>query len=273
MLQVKSVPDPYTLFLDSRYYGSYMTTQSSSAAGYNRPPITEAVIGITFSSPLDSSQLTAATAKLQANYPHKQDVTTVGVSVAINSANPEENKANFEPRIGHRLSTDDQTQLAVLWPDAFSLSQLAPYQDWEAFIARFERDWQILKRVLGFREIKRIGVRYINRIDIPSDGDSVKHEQFLSIYPQLPSLINVVDAYAVQTLVHLDDIDCNLTINSANVPSPVLGFISFVLDIDISSDKPPQSDADIIELLNRIRAKKNDVFEACITDHSRKLFQ
>lgn len=250
-----------------------MIDLTSSKAEYTRPPITEAVIGITFSNPLDSSQLTSATAKLQVNYPHKQNVTTVGVSVAINSANPEENKADLKPSIGHRLSTDDQTQLVVLWPDSFSLSQLAPYQGWDAFVTRFERDWQVLKRELGFREIKRIGVRYINRIDIPAEGNSIKHEQFLNIYPQLPSLINIVGAYAIQTLVHLDEIDCQLTINSANVPSPILGYISFVLDIDIYSEKPPQNDAGIVDLLNRIRVKKNAVFEACITDHSRKLFQ
>lgn len=248
-------------------------TDPTSSEEYPRPPITEAVIGITFSNPIDSSQLASASAKLQANYPHKQDVTTVGVSVAINSSNPEENKADFNPRIGHRISTDDQTQLAVLWPDSFTLSQLAPYQGWDVFIQRFERDWRILKKLFGFQEIKRIGVRYINRIDIPVESGLVKHEQFLNIYPCLPDLLGSVDAYAVQTLAHPDDIDCQLVINSANVPSPLLGFISFVLDIDIYSDKPPQNDADIIDLLNRIRAKKNDVFEACITEHARKLFQ
>lgn len=80
--------------------------------------------------------------------------------------------------------------------------------------------------------------------------------------------------YGVQVRLPLPDIQCNLTINSGAVPSPLLDHGSFLLDIDIAMESnPPQKDADINELLERIRNKKNAVFEACITDRARELFQ
>ena len=54
---------------------------ASTEITYVRPPITEAVIGITFSSPMDSKKLVRVNKALQKYYPHKQDVYTVNYSV------------------------------------------------------------------------------------------------------------------------------------------------------------------------------------------------
>ncbi len=243
---------------------------ASTEIKYARPPITEAVIGITFSSPMDSKKLVRVNKALQKYYPHKQDV----YSVEFNMIDVVENKTNPEKTLGHRLSTDDQTQLVVLWPNSITLSQLAPYQGWGNFIERFERDWSALKKILGFQQISRIGVRYINRIDIPAKAPVTEHEQFLNIYPKMPDILNPLEAYAMQASVTLKDINCQLTINTARVPSPLLEHVSFVIDTDIFSDKnPPQSDSDLIKLLNNIRTTKNQVFEACISQPARSLFQ
>lgn len=252
-----------------------MTETVSTEVVYARPPITEAVIGVTFSSPMDSTQLASVTNAFKKNYPHKQDVTAFDdLSLVFNAKDAGGNKANVKLKHGHRFSTDDQTQLIVLWPNSFTLSQLAPYQGWGNFIKRFERDWGALKRILGFQQISRVGVRYINRIDIPATADVVEHELFLNIYPKMPDILNPLDAYAIQASVTLKDINCQLTINTASVPSPILGHVSFVIDTDIFSEQnPPQSDIDLIKLLNNIRAKKNQVFEACISQPARSLFQ
>ena len=252
-----------------------MTEPASSEIVYARPPITEAVIGITFSSPMDTKQLASVNNALQKHYPHKQDVSNFDdLSLVINTKEAGGNKANLKMKLGYRLSTDDQTQLIVLWPNSFTLSQLAPYQGWGNFIERFERDWGTLKKILGFQQISRIGVRYINRIDIPASAPVIEHEQFLNIYPKMPDILNPLEAYALQASVTLKDINCQLTINTASLPSPLLEHASFVIDADISSDKnPPQSDSDLIKLLNNIRTKKNQVFEACISQPARSLFQ
>ncbi len=251
-----------------------MTEIASTEITYVRPPITEAVIGITFSSPMNPKKLASVNKALRKHYPHKQDVPSFNFSLELNIVDVGENKTNLNQTLGHRLSTDDQTQLVVLWPNSITLSQLAPYQGWGNFIERFERDWGALKKIMGFQQIARIGVRYINRIDIPATAPVIEHEQFLNIYPKMPDILKPLEAYAMQASVTLKDINCQLTINTANVQSPILEHVSFVIDTDISSvNNPPQSDSDIIKLLNNIRTKKNQVFEACISQPARILFQ
>lgn len=247
-----------------------MTNPEQPLLSYDRPPITEAVIGITFSSPIKEAELLSVKNKLLTHYPDHQLIQHYDVNVDLSN----KPTTTLNEHVGHRLSTRDMTELLLIQPATFSLSQLAPYPGWDIFLEHFVRDWATWKRVIGFRQITRIGVRFINRIDIPVTGSRIEYEDFLNIYPKLPSGFDLIEAYAVQISKDLDDIGCHLKINTAAVPSPILGFSSFVVDIDISKETSvPQSDNDIYKLLGQIRTKKNDVFEACVSDRSRGLFQ
>ncbi|MBI5910036.1 MAG: TIGR04255 family protein [Betaproteobacteria bacterium] len=241
---------------------------------YKHPPITEAVIEISFAMPMDSSEVDKVSNKFRSHYPQNQKVQNVKVAVRLPAGQKETPKAKFNREAGHRRSSSDMTELLVLWRSAFVVSQLAPYPGWDAFFQRFVRDWKVWKRVMGFQPIGRLGVRYINRIDLPLSGHVVEHETFLNVYPKLPDILGPVGAYAVQAVLPIEDIGCRLTLNSAVVPAPILGHASFVIDQDIAKEVDlPQSDEAIYELLNEIRVRKNNVFEACISDRARELFQ
>ena len=225
---------------------------------------------------MDSAEFDKVSDKFGSHYPQHQRVESVKVAVLLPAGQKDIPKAEFDREVGHWRSSSDMTQLLVLWRSAFVVSQLAPYPGWDAFFQRFVRDWKVWRRVMGFRTISRIGVRYINRIDIPVSGPVVEHETFLNVYPKLPDIdiLGSVEAYAVQAVLPIEDIGCRLTLNSAVVPAPILGHVYFVIDQDIAKEiDPPQRDKAIYELLNEIRVRKNNVFEACISDRARELFQ
>jgi len=241
---------------------------------YKRPPITEAVIAISFGARMDPRNLEKADGSFAKLYPEHQDTRNLNVELVMPpraDLAPGTNIKNDE--IGHRRSSDDQTQIVIIWPSSFVFSQLAPYPGWGEFFARFARDWVLLKSAVGYRRISRVGVRYINRIDIPIKGDLIYHEEFLNIYPRLPEELGSVFAYGIQTQLAYPEIDGRITINSASVPSPLLAHSSFLFDQDIYKENNiPQNDEGLYNLLNEIHTKKNAVFEACITDRARELF-
>jgi len=71
----------------------------------------------------------------------------------------------------------------------------------------------------------------------------------------------------------MNDVDAQLMINTGVMPSPLLNYTSFLIDIDIGrTHDVPQRDEEIFEFLTSIRDKKNMIFEACITDRARELF-
>jgi uncharacterized protein (TIGR04255 family) len=240
---------------------------------YKQPPITEAVIEIRFAVPNEDATIAKASADFKSHYPQENTVTNVAVQLYLPTGPEIKTAAQTLEKSGYRRSSTDQTQLLLLWPDNFVISQLAPYPGWDAFFERFSRDWEIWKRAIGYRKISRIGVRYINRIDIPLSGPFLQYEQFLNIYAHLPESLGPVSSYAVQAQMPLPKIGCKLTLNSGIVPSPVLRHVSFVFDQDIGNEEtPPQNDEGIYKLLNEIRVKKNSVFESCVTDQARRLF-
>lgn len=246
-------------------------------AEYQHAPITEAVIEIKFASPVKDADLEKVGADYKAHYVQEQPVSSylLGVGLPVKKG-VRPVIADCDEKVGRRLLSKDATQCLMLWPTSFMVAQLAPYRNWEDFFGRFTRDWEIWKKAIGYKEIVRVGVRYINRIDIPTTDPVVEHEKYLSIYPHLPNRFETVVAYATQVQIHLAEIDCLLTINSSSLPpqaAPVLGKASFFVDIDIANEtKPPQKDEELFELLGKIRKEKNTVFEACVTDVARELF-
>ncbi len=246
-----------------------MVTSESISQAYSSPPITEAVISVVFDSNINKKTIDSANVKFQRYYSKSDSLSHVNVNLDM---------ANHQSKIdqqdsGYRLSTEDMTQLLLLQESSFTVSQRAPYPGWDVFFDRFVRDWKVWKRVVKHKKIKRIGVRYINRLDIPAEEATVVDEEYLNFYPKIPEVFSPLIGYKLQCALPLESGTSQLQLNSAVVPSPLLGHISIILDQDIIRlVDVPQKDEDIFKLLSDIRHQKNEVFESCITEKARRLF-
>lgn len=245
---------------------------------YEHPPITEAVIGINFVDSVGEDDILTLKAKLSENYPihHLVENLNLRVEVGVGADNKKTANTEVVPETINRLASADMTELLVLSPKSVIVSQLAPYPGWDDFFGRFTRDWKTIRRVLGYKPVLRLGVRYINRIDIPCAPDNdliVDHETYLNLYPTVTDKFGPLNAYAIQAEVFMEDLKCKLTLNSAAVPSPLLNTASFLIDLDIAREVDvPQKDEDILTLIEQIRVRKNEVFELSVTDSARVLF-
>ncbi len=240
---------------------------------YPRPPIIEAVVGITFSHPIKDSVLATVDRRFAKYYPaHLENEHTSLLVNRIIGADARPVSSVQEQSIwGHRRMSSAMDEIAVLMPDSLTVSQLAPYSGWEAFLARLQRDLALYKRPGIAREISRIGVRYINRVDIAASGNVVEHERYLNLYPRVPPELGHIVGYNMQTTFNLANIGCEATLNTAPVPSPTLGHASFILDIDVyKTAHLPMNDVGILSLLGQMRVEKNRIFEVCITQQARE---
>jgi uncharacterized protein (TIGR04255 family) len=176
---------------------------------------------------------------------------------------------------GVKLSSSDRTDIALFRTHSFGCSRLAPYLGWEKFQPRAVRDWDILRKTVGPIELSRIGVRYINRIDVPvTPGTLIRVNDYLNVWPGSPDdLGEFPTGYTMQILRPLGIDDCGLVLNSGIVPSPLIGFASFLLDLDVYREKDlPRRDDKLWALIEQIRHHKNRIFESCVTDQARALF-
>jgi uncharacterized protein (TIGR04255 family) len=172
----------------------------------------------------------------------------------------------------YKLRSADASDTLMLQPNILAVSRLPPYPGWEVVAERFARDFQDCRPLLGNPQLVRVGVRYINRIDVPAPGP-IRVEDFLRFFPHLADRDEQMSNYAMQVVLPIAGGAYNATLNSATVPSPMIGHHSFIVDIDISREGnlPRKLDA-LLGLLEEIREHKNQIFESCITDQSRALF-
>jgi len=240
---------------------------------YKQPPITEAVIEIRFAHPHEKSKIEKFIKKIKGTYADYQKSISYKLDIDISNIQQNEPKAKAIQQLVHRFSSEDMTQQLLLNESSFVVSQLAPYCGWNDFIGRFIRDWKVWKKCLGFNEIKQIGVRYINRLDIPVPEPTIDSSQYVNIYPEIPEILGPNSSYAIQATIPIDELKSVLALNSAVVASPLLDHMSLVIDQDIvKTVELPQNDESIYSFLNEVHTKKNSVFESCITDKARELF-
>lgn len=240
---------------------------------YPKPPITEAVIDIQFETPVDGELVKRAVSRFTKAYPNEEVLKNIEFQFDVDPENKRA-KARFDEKLViNKRTSSDHSEIALLSPAALTISQLAPYPGWGDFFGRFVRDWKEWKASVGYRKIKRIGVRYINRLDIPAADGQINMMNYIRLYVHTPDAVGPQEIFGAQVETTLEDKSV-LHINIASMSSPLIDHLSLLLDIDvIRLQDVPQSDADLLAYVEQARITKNTIFESCITDASRGLFQ
>lgn len=239
---------------------------------YPKAPITEGVIHLRVAGVATADEQQKVVHRLTKHYPHSNPlqefslrIDTTGGEVAVDQ----------KPQ-GFRLNTNDQTDVVLVFPDGIAAARLAPYQGWEYLRDRARVAHEEWRRSTAHRAVTRIGIRYLNRIDIPLNGVSqVDLATYLAFRPQIPEIgIGPIVGYMVQATLATDTPLWSASIASTIVtPPPLLNHVSLMLDIDVfRTEQIPGNEAELWRTIDDARLIKNRVFERCITDESRKLF-
>jgi uncharacterized protein (TIGR04255 family) len=174
---------------------------------------------------------------------------------------------------GFLFASADKKQLFQARGDGFTVHRLAPYQGWEPFRDEARRLWDIYKQTARARKVTRAAVRCLNRLDLPSPV--VEMKDYLRTSPEVsPDLPQGLAGFFMELSIPLEDIKSTLLLREKVVPPVEPGVVSVVLDIDLfRSDEIPTDDAGLWALIESFRTRKNEVFEACITNRVREVIQ
>lgn len=244
------------------------------AQSYSHPPITEAVIEIRFAGDMDDRLLARVSNGFAPRYPGQKILKNLQVQVNVTDPSKQPTAQIAAGARVYRRASPDETELVLITRSSLIISQLADYPGWELFFERFKEDWNNWKREVGYQKIIRVGMRYINRLDLPADGKVVDHEGYLNLSVRSPDGLGPTVLYAAQVIFRSDRVGGLIAINTGVVPSPLESHLSIMLDIDLGRDRDvPQNDPALLALLQDFRHEKNRVFESCITDRARELFR
>ncbi|MBD8898360.1 TIGR04255 family protein [Rhodanobacter sp. DHG33] len=243
---------------------------------YRNAPIVEAVIDlrVRFGAEPTFDALKRAAATLKQRFPIQEDLAQVQLALKLGEVAKKKASSNLgQRRIGVRLHTGDNSRVLQFQQGGFAYSHLAPYTDWATFRAEALECWGIYKRLFKPTAVVRYAVRFINRISVPNGWSDCS--LFTSLYPCVPQALgDPLDRYFMQLSLPQSQVARNaqLIINSTLAEGNQLGGAALMLDFDLFAPTELDTDSDEVwQHLDAFRVRKNEVFEACITDHTRGL--
>lgn len=241
---------------------------SREARRYAHAPITEAVIDIRIQ-PVDGvglDRIAVVHQREAERYPKRADRVESRFVLTGGSAS-----SLTQGIAGYLCRSTDGKQVFQSRLDGFTFSRLAPYESWEAFRDEAHRLWQVYLSVVTPCAVTRLGVRYINRLDLPLPVTDF--EDYVRTVPRVaPGLPQALSGYYMQVQIPQTDLDAVLILNEGVVQPPSPEFASVVLDIDLYRNVMLRAeDPEVWSILEQFRWRKNEVFEACITDATRRL--
>ena len=242
---------------------------------YSKPPIVEAVIEFRLGEPLSARLVAKVSRKLKGGYGTTKERKEV--TVQLNVEHPENHHRSEATVFEH--ASNDQTDVLVVKPTNLVWSRRAPYEGWYNFVARVRREMHVALDVIGVRRPVRIGLRYINRIDVPGDGpvpstSTFRYEDYITINLTLPARIDPIGGYLWRIEREFPEHALVATLQSATLVPELPDMMSFLLDIDVfTNGETPNRIDDIFAKLEDMRNLKNELFELSVSDLARKGFK
>ncbi len=120
--------------------------------------------------------------------------------------------------------------------------------------------------------INKIGLRFVNRIDLPDEVSAENLSDYLSVVPhvKLPLEANIKN---ILSRVHVEANSLNGYISFSNISGPIQQIEAVILDIDTWKDQDLAIDSQSIwQNFSQLRDFKNKLFLESLTDKCLTLF-
>ncbi len=237
---------------------------------YKSPPVIEALCEFRFiNKHWDMTMPGLFYQKVREEFPTITEKNVV--EMLVNEQQPgQEVHGVMTPRI--QFMNKNESALLQLGPGILVVNCLRPYPSWPAFKDLIFQTLTQYKQVASTVELERIGLRYINKIDLPLETET--RTQF-NYYPHLPKLpANEARNFLLRT--ELDFVQPNgvLVLTLATVPSEKDDIKSLVLDLDFVSQGADRLSFETVKSwVETAHHNIETAFEASIVDSLRATFE
>jgi uncharacterized protein (TIGR04255 family) len=239
---------------------------------YRVPPLVEAVCELGFDSEQDWDWTIPGLLyeRIQAEFPAKEQRNVLEVQF---EARPGDDvKQNVKGGIARmRFLRSDGSALVQVGPNMLSISHLRPYRDWPTFRDIIDRVLEHYRAVADPEQITKVGLRYINRLEIPEASFQI--EDYLTAVPVVPDPVpQEFGPFSMQVLIPLRDIDAGMLIRTGSI-EPVGGKTALLLDMDVITRPGAALDfGGLGDWMDKAHTAIEATFEACLGPRARELF-
>lgn len=240
---------------------------------YKNPPVLEALCEFQFipKQPWDLTVPGLIYERVKENFPDKQQQIGIGLQLRPTEKGIEHKVEPAPPRI--QFFKSDKTALIQVAPDLLVVNQLKPYPTWSKFKPMIIDSFNVYKDVANPKGFRRIGLRYINNLNFSTEEIELK--DYFKYYPFVPDNIpKPLGSFLTRVEFPYENGKENLILSLGSILSQKQNNTSLVLDIDYAMISPEYISFDNIpEWLEKAHERIENIFESCITDKLRNIFE
>ena len=241
---------------------------------YRKPPVVEALCEIYFAGSIwDDTIPGAFYERIKHEFPKKQQREIQQAQITLGQGTASAGVQTLPPRI--QFVSQSGNKMVQVAENLLVVNQLRPYrhfEEWERAVYVALKEY---KSAASPQRVSRIGIRYINRIEIP--GTRVSMEDYFTIYPQLSkSLGNTHRSFLVRVEVPQADQGHTvlITFGSSEPPQAIGDKLLFMLDLyDIAELNIPPNESEVRAQIRQAHGNVGRAFEDSITDRLRVLLE
>jgi uncharacterized protein (TIGR04255 family) len=239
---------------------------------YRNPPVIEALCEFRFepSAPWDLAIPGLVYEKIREGFPKRRQAKVFEVSLA---AGPTGVEQRVLPTDRMQFLREDEKALIQVDRDLLAVNHLRPYPTWQEFLPLIRQGFDAYRQVASPKGVRRIGVRYINRIEIP--GQRLELEDYFEFRPFVGlNLPQEFGPFIVGIQASFENSRDSLRLQMASAAIEAPDTVAFMLDLDYHLSQPGQVLLDnVFEWMEVAHRHVEEVFEACITSRLREMFE
>ncbi len=239
---------------------------------YKNPPIIETLCEFQFEPgpPWDLAIPGLVYEEVRDDFPKRRQVRAIETNILTG---PESVEQQVRTTDRMQFLREDERVLIQVGLNMLAVNHLRPYPTWSEFLPLIRRGFEAYCEAAGPEGIRRIGLRYINRIEIP--GQCIELEDYFEFRPFVgPQLPQDFGPFIVGIQVPYEDPGGTLRLQLANASIKTPDTVAVMLDLDYFLVRPGEVPLDhVFEWVDVAHSRVEVAFEACITDRLRQMFE
>lgn len=244
---------------------------------YNNSPIIESICEFRFTEDTDWDITVPGLIfeDIKTEYPHKEQRMTQETSISPPTAESNKMKSQIKKSDIAVFYKEDKRSLIQIGPRILSTSRLKPYNTWASFKNQIAYAFEKLNGRVDPKGCQRIGLRYINKINIPMKQNKVTLENYFEFRPYCgPKLPQSHGDFIVGCIFQYHDGRDLCKVELRDAAPENKDSLSFLLSIDYFLAKPRSIPIDTsLEWVENAHTEIETLFEGCILPPLREIFE
>ncbi|MGS2738769.1 TIGR04255 family protein [Sinomicrobium sp. M5D2P17] len=191
-------------------------------------------------------------------------------NIVVNNDNSETSVSLKDKQFyGIQVMSKNRQEIFTITETKFTFQSHGKYTGWDSFKEKSFKFWDIFNDAFEIKELNGISLRYVNKINLPLDLKDIS-EYFTTFIKDDKNTFSVNNfQFKFASL----DKENNFKINISHIlDTPLRDSVPYIFDIDVLYNNKIKNDNDLIlSLFEKIRDKKNQLFNDGITEETKKL--